>query len=256
MNITNNRTARFSALPWTPLADNEQVIIGGAGGIGSWLAVMLGRLQCNIVIYDSDDINEVNLGGQLFRASDIGQGKSYIVARTVQEFTGKIPTNRDFYDAGSAKTPYMFSAFDNMAARKTMFARWKEMAGRELFVDGRMLAENMQVFAVTRENEHIYEAVHLFDDSEVDDAACTSKATSHCGSMIASLMTSVYTNYLANIRYESDIREVPFEIKFDIETMTFRTYDITDYPLSSSIPQGESEVHSNVEHIQAEGLAV
>ena len=57
---------RFKDAPWFPERD-EVVMIGGAGGIGSWLTFLLVRAGFKPTVYDFDVIEEHNIGGQLFR---------------------------------------------------------------------------------------------------------------------------------------------------------------------------------------------
>lgn len=51
-----------------------------------------------------------------------------------------------------------------------------------IFIDGRLTAEQMQIFCVTPKYISKYKE-HLFDDSEVEDAPCTMKQTSHSAAM-------------------------------------------------------------------------
>lgn len=60
----NERTIRFSDAPW--YIPNTPVLIGGAGGIGSWLGVLLARQDLAITIYDFDSVDLTNLGSATF----------------------------------------------------------------------------------------------------------------------------------------------------------------------------------------------
>ena len=51
---------------------------------------------------------------------------------------------------------------------------------------------------------------HLFDDTEVQDAPCTMKQTSHSAAMIASHMVGFFTNHMTNNAVEEKDRTVPF----------------------------------------------
>jgi hypothetical protein len=128
-------------------------------------------------------------------------------------------TNMGKFDEGSFASPIMFSAFDNMVGRKAMFAAWKEQEDRKIFIDGRMLAESAQIFSVVPGQEEEYEK-QLFEDSEVEDQACSMKATSHCGAMTAGYMTAVFNNYIANQELDMHLREVPFKTTFELPTIT------------------------------------
>lgn len=224
----NSRTVRFSDAPWYKAG--LQVLIGGAGGIGSWLAFFLGRQDTELYIFDFDVIDETNMGGQHFTTSDIGKNKAECVAKQIEEFSdNKNVTALGKYEEDSFTHNMVFAAFDNMAARELMFNKWLEYVNSEemkdkpaLFIDGRLLAEDLQIYAVTRETADKY-TEYLWKDSEVDDVPCSFKATSHCSALIGSLMTGIYNNYLTNIHYGFEAREVPFRTSLELATLMFNT---------------------------------
>lgn len=142
---------RFKDAFWAGIS--RSIIVGGAGGIGSWLVPLLSRTgQHNIYLYDMDTVDDVNLGGQLFKVSDTGKKKTTAVKNLTSEVCAypNISTY-DRYEASSMYTPIMFSCFDNMASRKIMFNNWKkdwrdpgcqleemDKLWRYLFIDGRI----------------------------------------------------------------------------------------------------------------------
>ena len=211
---------RFKDAPWFPQRD-ELVMIGGAGGIGSWLAFFLTRAGFKPTIYDFDVIEEHNVGGQLFRNSDVGLPKVSALFNIIKEFCGsEINTFNERIDENSPTHYFMFSAFDNMRARKDLFEVWKKSIPNcpvtPIFIDGRLTMEQLQIFCVTPDKIEEYEQNHLFDDSEVEDAPCTMKQTSHSAAMIASHMVGAFTNHITNIYEREIIRDVPFYYEFFI----------------------------------------
>jgi hypothetical protein len=114
-------------------------------------------------------------------------------------------------------SPISISCFDNMKARKIMFNNWKKNEERLLLIDGRMTAEGIQIFTATKETENNYEKT-LFEDSEVQDAPCSFKATSHTGAMIGSLITGIVNNYVTNnalkLKYKRSARKIRVSISF------------------------------------------
>lgn len=198
--------SRFRDALWFDSIESLQIpiIIGGVGGIGSWLTVLLTRVlpsNMSIYIYDIDNVEEVNLAGQLYKSSDIGKKKTEAVKKIAKEFSNFSNINcMEKYDRDSLASPIMFSAFDNMQARKDMFANWKTEAAKNpdaLFIDGRLLAEQLQVFFVTPETAEQYEKKYLFSDQDVEDASCSYKQTSHFAAAIAAKMVQGFTNWLA-----------------------------------------------------------
>ena len=211
---------RFKDAPWFPERE-ELVMIGGAGGIGSWLTLLLVRAGFKPYIYDFDEIEEHNIGGQLFRPADIGKTKVAALFDIVKTFCGQeISTLCQKIDEDSPTHYFMFSAFDNMEARKDLFNVWKKSHETcpvtPIFIDGRLVLDQLQIYCVTPSNMDEYESSCLFSDSEVEDEACTLKQTSHCAAMIASHMVGFFTNHITNIYERELVRDVPFFYEFFI----------------------------------------
>ena len=205
--------SRFSDAIWH--TEPLDIIVGGAGGIGNVLCLYLSRLRHNLHVYDMDTVEAHNLGTQGYRVQDLGKVKVDALAEIIKEFSDhEIETYNEKYDLDSMSSAIMFSAFDNMQARKDMFANWcdyvTENSSEEdcVFIDARLLAEELKVFVVTPDRIEEYKNEWLFDDSDVPDASCTMKQTTHFAAICAGLMVSLFTNWLTNTKEES--RQVPF----------------------------------------------
>lgn len=212
--------SRFSDAPW--FNNPQEIVIGGAGGIGSWVALFLARIGHSLLLYDNDVIEEVNLAGQFYNKSQINLNKAVATKENILKFAPTfIQTFQEYTEETGLISDIMFSCFDSIKARKIMFNAWKTNPDRIAFIDGRMLAEDGQVFCVTPETETEYEEKHLFEDSEVQDAPCSFKATSHCGALIASLMVNNLNSILTNLAYEEEIRPINFQTSFCLSLMNF-----------------------------------
>lgn len=215
--MLQQQQSRFKDAPWFPKA-NETVMIGGAGGIGSWLSNFLARAGFKPIVYDFDYIEEHNIGGQLYRAKDINKPKVEALFEVVRELSSEeISIVNERITINSPTHHFMFSAFDNMQARKDLFEVWKKSIPGSLvtpiFIDGRLEMEQLQIFCVTPDRINEYERT-LFDDGEVDDAPCTMKQTSHTAGLIGAMMTTLFTNHMVNIYEREKVREVPFYYEF------------------------------------------
>lgn len=229
--MTEVHSSRFKDAPWFP-KEETNVIVGGAGGIGSWLTLMLSRAGFFPIVYDFDILEEHNLAGQLYTKSDAEAmvPKVDALKGLCKQFADTdITVMNERYTKDSMSHHYVFSAFDNMQARKDMFEAWKEYVkewedfkdiadaahipnislSEPIFIDGRLTAEQMQIFCVTPDKIEEYEK-HLFDDTEVQDAPCTMKQTSHSAAMIASHMVGFFTNHMTNNAVKDKDRTVPF----------------------------------------------
>ena len=233
-NITEiESTTRFSSAIWYSKIMEQDVTIAGVGGIGSWVAMLISRMNPgHIYLYDPDTIEMVNLAGQFFSAQQINNPKVNAVDANCKTFSR-------YYNCLSYKkrfdhlyTNILICGFDNMEARKYAYSKWKERVDSSLFpenmlfIDGRLNAEEFQVFCITGDNKYSqakYEESWLFDDSDAEEAVCSYKQTSYMANMIASVMTNLFVNFCANLCNPLIERDVPFFTRYDGTTMLFKT---------------------------------
>ena len=228
--MDQDKITRFKDASW--LGAEENCIIGGAGGIGSWLAFLLARANFIPIVYDFDRLEEHNLGGQLFPASSIGKFKVEALAEVIKNFCDTtIWQMNEKFTLNSMGGNIMFSGFDNMKAREDMFHVWcsyveSGVAEKKdcIFIDGRLLAEQMQILCVTGdkpEDIERYRTEFLFSDEDVPDGPCTMRQTSHAAAMIAAMMVGFFTNFIHNMRTNSKMRTVPFYHEYFIPLNMF-----------------------------------
>ena len=210
-------SSRFKDALWFP-KEEEYVLVGGAGGIGSWLTLLLARAGFYPMVFDFDILEEHNLAGQLYSKEDAQAHTPKVVAlkNLCNSFADTIIDAFEEKITRETMSHYfVFSAFDNMQARKDLFEAWSEFVDNyegdlePILIDGRLTAEQMQIFCVRPEDRDKYR-VHLFDDSEVEDAPCTLKQTSHAAAMIGSHMVGFFTNHYTNNMEGDRVRSVPF----------------------------------------------
>jgi molybdopterin/thiamine biosynthesis adenylyltransferase len=225
----NSRTVRFSDAPW--YIPGLPILVGGAGAIGSWLTLYLARQDAKLYVYDFDTVDLTNYAGQLYNSDSLNALKVEALHNVVYDFTNnQIEPIREKYTEKSMGNPIVFSAFDNMEARKVMFEKWvKDYATNPkfekkacIFIDGRLLAESGKIFAVTRSNYEKYRD-YLYQDADIKDQPCSFKTTSHSAGIIAGLMTSVFNNYITNVKLNMNVRDVPFLLEYELPIMTFES---------------------------------
>jgi len=248
----NDYKTRFSSAPWANVS--KDIVIGGAGGISSWIALSLARaghklyiydmdtydetniagqfckiadvgvnksiaLAENILNYDMDTYDETNIAGQFCKIADVGVNKSIALAENILNFTGAIVETHDKYVANSLVAPYMITGFDNMESRKLMYDKWKSQPKRELFLDARMTGEFLEVYCIIKGREEYYEST-LFTDDEANVLPCSFKATTHNAMGCAYILQGLLNNYIVG-DYKSGLRELPCHVRFDIGIMMF-----------------------------------
>jgi len=206
---------RVKGASWFPLLYKKDIMVLGQGGIGSWTSLLLSRIGCDLHIFDMDRYEEHNMTGQLVKQSDIGKLKTEAMKNVIEEMSPDATvTTYGRYEETSPAGDIMICGFDNMVARKIAFQNWKHAGTNKdmFFQDGRLLAEQLQIFNIPGDRPdliELYEKEYLFDDSEVAEAPCTFKQTSHCAAMIASKMVGFLTNWISGMKMS-----VPFKYEY------------------------------------------
>lgn len=233
--LMNEFTSRFNSAIWYDKILTKKVILAGVGGIGSYVGLLLSRLQIQrIEIYDPDIVESVNISGQLYPLSSIGDSKTSALIRLMREFSSYYNYNAHTgrFDEHSNAGPIMICGFDNMQARKIFFAKWHtyvnslstEDRKNCLYIDGRLAAEEFQILSIQGDDERAideYKNKWLFSDDEAEATICSYKQTTFMANMIASMMVNVFVNFVANQSDPAPIipRDIPFFISYSADTM-------------------------------------
>lgn len=204
---------RFSDAEWFNKVQEKVIVLAGVGGIGSNMAVILAKLNPSaIYIFDDDFVESFNLAGQFYSNEDIGKPKVEALAASVNKYTNYssiFALNRRFIPGEEVVADIMICGFDNMRARKDFFAAWKShvMALSEerrkdcLFIDGRLTADEFQIFCITgTDNFYMDDYVnnYLFNDYEAQRETCSYKQTGFLADMIGAFMVNLVVNFCAN----------------------------------------------------------
>lgn len=227
-------TSRFSGAVWYDEIQDKDITLAGVGGIGSFVAFLLSRVNPkSLTLYDNDTVELGNLSGQLFGKRNIGMDKVEAIATMIADYSDYYRVNciNSRYTTGDYGTDIMICGFDNMSARKIYFAKWlehlKEHPDRSkcLYIDGRLALEEFQVFCITGDDTdsiNRYKST-LFSDDEADETVCSIKQTSFMSNLIGSIITNLFVNFCAN---KCDVlieRDLPYYTYYNASTMYFKT---------------------------------
>lgn len=235
--LVDETSSRFSGAIWAEAIKTKTITLAGVGGIGSYVGFLLSRVKPGrIILYDPDRVESVNMSGQLYNSGSIGQSKVQVLTELMMGYSCfyNIYSYNSRFERTSPSSDIMICGFDNMAARRAFYEAWKdhvdmmpeEEQGKALFIDGRLAAEEFQVFCIRGDdNYHMkqYEDKWLFSDEEAEETICSYKQTSHCANMIASVMVNLFVNFVANQCEPLIDRDVPFMTSYDASTMYFKT---------------------------------
>lgn len=229
--------SRFSSATWFNKICYTEVLLAGLGGIGSYVAFLLSRLNIKeLDLYDPDTVEGVNLSGQLYGVSDIGSTKASAMAKFIINYSNFYRCNAypSKYTEQSPAKDIMICGFDNMSARRIFFNNWKthvlnkspEEQENCLLIDGRLAAEEFQVFAIQGNDTEAmdkYNEEWLFTSNKAEQTQCSYKQTSYMANMIASIMVNILINFITNKCNPLIERDVPFMTTYMGEQMYFKT---------------------------------
>lgn len=228
-------TTRFSSALWFKEIQNKVIVLAGIGGIGSYVALLLARMKPKaLFLYDDDEVETVNMAGQLYSINDVGKKKVDALADICSSFAlyDSVFAIPEKFTFESEASDIMICGFDSMKARKLYYYKWathiKELDDDRkkhcLFLDGRLAAEEFQVFCITGDdayNQKLYETKYLFDDEQADATICSYKQTSYMANMIGSMIVNLFVNFVAN--EVGGMRDLPFLTSYEGESLMFET---------------------------------
>ena len=228
-------TTRFSSALWFNEIQKKVIILAGIGGIGSYVALLLARMKPKaLFLYDDDKVETVNMAGQLYSINDVGKKKVDALADICSSFAlyNSVFAIPEKFTLESEASDIMICGFDSMEARNLYYHKWlnhingldDERKKHCLFLDGRLAAEEFQVFCITGDdayNQKLYETKYLFDDDQADATVCSYKQTSYMANMIGSMIVNLFVNFVAN--EVGGMRDLPFLTSYEGESLMFET---------------------------------
>ncbi len=223
---------RFKGADWFEIVQEQNVILAGLGGIGSWVSLFLSRLgPKTISLYDDDRFEEHNLSGQAFRIKSLGRYKVEEAASIATDFSNytRCYSFSSKYTERNSTSKIMICGFDNMGARKLFYNKWKENIIQEesheyLFIDGRLTADMFQLFCIQGNDAYVqdeYERNWLFEDEDADDTDCTFRQTSHIAAMLGTYITTYFTNFCSNLSPDNFPKRIPWFMEYNSIVNTY-----------------------------------
>lgn len=235
--LVDNTTSRFSSAIWYENIQKKMITLAGVGGIGSYVGFLLARMKpASMFIYDNDNVEAVNMSGQLYGQSDLGRSKVSALAGMIRNYANysSIFAIPERFTNDSEASDIMICGFDNMEARRLFFDKWAAHVASKpveeradcLYIDGRLAAEEFQILCIKGDDEfniNRYAHEFLFSDAEADETVCSYKQTTFCANMIASYMVNLFVNFCANQCNPLIDRDLPFLTTYNAETMYLKT---------------------------------
>ena len=211
------------------------VLIVGAGGVGSWTTLFLDRCGFSIEIVDFDTVSIENYAGQFYNKESLHKNKATAVVELCYSFC-ELSNVVEHPDAFRGMTyinnvNVVISAVDTVEARGDVFAFYKNLdTDNKLFIDARLSAEFFSLICIAKlynqslgisEQEYMNNLNNL---NSLDNDVCTLRQTSHIAAMCASYITNIVCNFTALLDIDVDTYDILKHI-----------YKIEDIHYSSSL---------------------
>lgn len=185
-------------------------VIVGAGGIGSWTALILAKLGLTeLTVYDFDRVEEHNLPSQFYRRQDVGQPKVNSLAFNISFHGGEnIQCRNERYDG--VKTKILIIGVDSMEERMRLFRiHTRDVPFPEYVIDARMGLEQMEIYICRTPDEW----ANTFPDNldHVDRDPCTARSICYNTAVIGGLVGSLVKKIIKG-------EKTPQNVIFDLYT--------------------------------------
>lgn len=202
------------------------ITVVGAGAVGSAAVLCLAKMGFGeIYVYDTDTVDEANVGMQFYGEKDIGRPKVRALQDLVDTLcTTNINAREEFYNADSAPSRGItVSAVDSMESRSLIHEAHctpKAKLQTKLLIDPRMGAEFASVYATRpgKPEDMSRYVKTLYSDDRAVAEPCTAKATMYTAMILGGYIGKVVKNFLVD-------KVWPHTTLFDIRTGEFQTYN-------------------------------
>ena len=174
----------------------------GCGAIGSFTALACVKLGLGqLVLFDYDKVETHNLSNQFYTSQDLHVNKALALFEHLKHHLTPeqtvLPHNTKF-DKQPLETELVLASVDTIEARETIFKQALTSEVCKLYIDPRMLGNNLTVFTVDLTNNQDIEAFYkdFIEDVKNQRGRCSARSVCYNGFMVASLVTSHIAKYV------------------------------------------------------------
>ncbi len=199
--MTDERYSRQDGLLPVARLQEIRIAIAGVGAVGRQVALQLASAGAmNIVMFDHDTVETVNLGPQGWSPRDIGK---YKVDALKQDMSRCLADGEpENWQAKACRFPLilgedadvLFCCVDGIQTRRRIF----EAHGHKvkLFLDSRVAADVVHVLSVADKEQAGYYGTTFFSDNEVFRGSCTTKMSINIANIAAGLLVQQLSKWL------------------------------------------------------------
>lgn len=200
-----------------PVKLTHNIVIIGAGSIGGWTALCLGKLGCKrINVLDFDDVEIHNAGSQIYKSTDDGMPKvealknrlSFFLEDPVEVANAKWEKNLslDEFDI-------VIAATDNITVRKEIFEHLSDK--KKLYIDARMASNAIEIYTTRTdvpEDRDAYEKT-LFAEEDTLPIPCSERSVVYNVFVVAGIIGDLIGKF-------ANGQELPREVIVDLYNLT------------------------------------
>lgn len=183
-----------------------EVSVIGVGAIGRQVALQLAALGAGqLQLFDFDRVEPVNITTQGYLAANLGWTKVAATASAIRQIDPEILLTlvEDRFRPQQKVGRAVFCCVDAIDARAAI---WRSAGRRcEFWCDGRMLGEVLRILTVAGEQGRDHYPTTLFQRSEAQAGACTSRGTIYTASIAAGLMLHQFARWLRDLPIDPDL---------------------------------------------------
>lgn len=196
-----------------PTKLTHKIAIIGAGSIGGWTAMCLGKLGCqDITVMDFDNVEIHNAGSQVYKVGDEGQPKvDALKFRLDMVLENSIKTEQIRWSPTKDLREFdiVIAAVDNITNRGELF---KHLEGTNiLYIDARMASNAIEIYPVrcsVEEDCRRYEQT-LFAENEAREIPCSERSVVYNVMNVASWIARLVSAW-------ANLEELPKAIEIDM----------------------------------------
>lgn len=191
-NLPARASRQETLVPWALLQQVRAVVVG-VGAVGRQNLLTLANMGVpNLIMFDPDTVDDVNVGPQGYRPSDIGKNKAEVTATDILALNPecKLTVEKRRFarsDYRLLEDAWVISSVDNMEGRKLIFETAVK-AGAKWFGDTRTAAETIRVIHQSEPTDKSEYPKTLFEDTEAFRGSCTTKMTFYTANLSAGLL--------------------------------------------------------------------
>lgn len=185
------------------------IAVIGAGGIGSWTTLGLLKLGCsNVTVYDFDNVEEQNLGSQIYTETDIGSSKVEALQRKLSTLVDGRRAHVENYRIQDTTLPLadiFILAVDNIDTRKDVYNTLKGTDA--VLIDGRMAGNAIEIYTVKLNDPDScrqYEKT-FFDASEALPIPCSMRSVIYNTFIISGYITDIVSQIANGLTSPNEI---------------------------------------------------